>query len=593
MNAVTSPRPAGSGPGAVPPSELRLAFAAQGRTWRRVFGFSVAAGLLTLAPSVYMLEVYGRAVDSANLTTLAMLTVAVLGAYVVMEALDWVRTSLLHEAGIEADRSVSPRLFSMLFDSRYAGRTGASGLQPMHDWRTVREFVESPFVLAAMDVPVATLFLVLVFAIDAALGWLTVAGAIVQVGIAWATERSTQPPLREANRSAMAAQQFADASLRNVEVVEALGMLPDLHGRWMERQREFLAQQARASLAAGALQSAARMVQQVMGSALLGFSAWLAMTGGLAGGPAMMIVASIIGGRVLSPLVQMVAQWRLVVNARDAWGRLDAFMSAMPRREPAMPLPAPQGRLTVEQLVAGPPPLPGQTPVAHLRGIQFSLQPGEVLAVIGPSGAGKTTLARLLVGFWPAMSGKVRLDGVDVHGWDKEELGPHVGYLPQGVEIFDGTLAENVARFGEVEPGRIDAALRAAGLESFVASLPQGADTRIGRDGVVLSGGQRQRVALARALYGDPALLVLDEPDASLDTAGDEALAQALRDLKGRGATVVIVTHRAGLLALTDRVLLLHEGVQQAFGPTAEVMAALREGQTRGRPGAPMRVVSG
>jgi ATP-binding cassette subfamily C exporter for protease/lipase len=290
----------------------------------------------------------------------------------------------------------------------------------------------------------------------------------------------------------------------------------------------------------------------------------------------------------------MVTQWRQVVNARDAWSRLSALLSAIPARPPAMPLPAPRGALKVEQLMAGAPVPPGQPAVQILRGVQFALQPGEVLAVIGPSASGKTTLARLLVGLWPAAAGKVRLDGADVYAWNKNELGPHVGYLPQGVELFEGTVAENIARFGPVDESRVTAAAQLVGLQEMIQALPQGYETPVGRDGAVLSGGQRQRIALARALYGDPVLVVLDEPNSSLDEAGDQALSEALKQLRARGATVVVMTHRAGILGLCDKILLLVDGAQQAFGPRDEVMAAMQkaQAQAQAQPGAPTKAPS-
>jgi ATP-binding cassette subfamily C exporter for protease/lipase len=527
-----------------------------------------------------MLEVYARVVDTRNHLTLWMLTLAVVVAYLVMEALEWVRSEMLHEVGHEADRTVSPRLFDLIFEANLRRQPGGT-LQVMNDWRTVREFLHSPFVAAVMETPVALVFLVLVYLINPLLGWVTLAGAVLQVLIAWLTERSTQPPLAAANRTAQAAQQYADGSLRNAEVIEAMGMIRDIHARWIKRQREFLGLQAEASGAAGGFQAASKMIQQVLGSVLLGLSAYLLLHNQLGGGPAMMIVASIIGGRVLAPLVQMVTQWRGVVNARDAWARLNMLMTLMPGRETGMALPAPRGQLTVEQLVAGAPVPPGPAPVPILKGLQFVLQPGESLAVIGPSAAGKTTLARMLVGLWPAIGGKVRLDGADVHAWPKSELGPHLGYLPQGVELFEGTVAENICRFGPARAEQVEAAARAVGLHEFILALPLGYDTAVGRDGAVLSGGQRQRVALARALYGDPALVVLDEPNSSLDEAGDAALSAALQGLKARGATVVVMTHRTSVLSVMDKILLLVDGTQQAFGPRDEVMAALQKAQAQ------------
>jgi ATP-binding cassette subfamily C exporter for protease/lipase len=540
----------------------------------RAFLFTLVAGLLVLAPSIYMLEVYERVVNSRSHLTLWMLTLAVVAAFVWMELLEWVRSELLYEAGQLADARMSPRIFGLMFEANLRHQPGGT-MQPMNDWRTLREFLHSTFVTSSMEAPLSLVFLVLVYLINPILGWVTLGGALAQVLIAWITERSTQQPLVAANRSAVAAQQYADSSLRNAEVIEAMGMLRDIHRRWMQRQREFLGLQAEASTAAGGLQAASKMLQQVLTSALLGLAAWLSLKNELLGGPAMMIVASIIGGRVLAPLIQMVSHWRQVVNAREAWSRLNLLLAAMPPRVPAMPLPPPQGLLTVEQLVAGAPPAPGQSAQPILRGIQFELRPGEVLAVIGPSASGKTTLARLLVGLWPAIGGKVRLDGADVYPWDKAELGPHVGYLPQGVELFEGTIAENIARFGEIDQLKVRAAAEAVGLLALIEALPKGFETPVGRDGAVLSGGQRQRVALARALYGDPALLVLDEPNSSLDEAGDAALLRTLQGLKARGATVVLMTHRASVLAAADKVLLLVEGAQQAFGSRDEVLASL------------------
>ncbi len=287
----------------------------------------------------------------------------------------------------------------------------------------------------------------------------------------------------------------------------------------------------------------------------------------------MMVVGSILGGRVLAPLVQIVTQWRTVVNVRDAWQRLESLLAAVPPRPDTMSLPPPRGLLQVESLVAG---APNGGP-AIIKNVAFSLAPGEVLAVVGPSASGKTTLARLLVGLWPAAAGKVRLDGADIFTWDKSELGPHIGYLPQGVELLEGTLAENIARFGDIESAKVRTAAQAVGLHDYIMSLPQGYDSPVGREGAMLSGGQRQRVALARAIYGDPVLVVLDEPNSSLDEAGDAALAAAIRELKARGTTFVVMTHRTSVLAVVDKMLILRDGVMQAFGPRDDVLAALKK----------------
>jgi ATP-binding cassette subfamily C exporter for protease/lipase len=554
---------------------------------RRVFLLSTLAGILVLSPSVYMLEVYARVVDTRSHGTLLMLSILVIMAFAVMELLEWVRSELLQEVGHAADRTLAPRLFNLLFEAHLRRHPGGT-LQTFNDWRQIRDFLHTPFLTSLMEVPVAVLFLVLVFLISPVLGWVTLAAAVVQVALAWVTNRASQPPLLQANRKAMQAQTYADGSLRNAEVIEAMGMLRDIHARWIRLQREFLALQAKASAAAGGMQALSKMLQQVVGSALLGLAAWLLLKNMLNGGPGMMIVASIIGGRVLAPLVQMVSQWQAALNAREAWLRLSSILAALPEREAAMPLPAPRGMLSVEQLVAGAPPLPGQQPQPILRGIQFVLNPGELMAVIGPSASGKTTLARLLVGLWPSMGGKVRLDGVDVYHWNKTELGPHLGYLPQGVELFEGSVAENIARFGDVDLRQVQAAAQEVGMHEVIMALPQGYDTPVGRDGAVLSGGQRQRVALARALYGEPALVVLDEPNSSLDEAGDVALSRALAGLKARHATIVVVTHRTSVLGVADKILLLRDGLQQGFGPRDEVLGAMRkaQAQAKGQPAA-------
>lgn len=555
-----------------PPSELREALATLRPYFVRASWLSLVASLLVLAPTGYMLEVYDRVVNSRSHMTLAMLTLAVLGAYVVMELLEWARTEILREAGHELDRKMSVRLFNAIFEANLRRIPGGSA-QPMNDLRTVRDFLHAPVLTALMEAPVSLVFMLLIFAISPILGWSAVAGAVVQTGIAWLTERSTQPPLSAASRTAIAAQQYADGSLRNAEVIESMGMLRNIHHRWMEKQREFLRLQAVASDAAGGFQAIAKLVQQVMGSLLLGLGAWLLLNRQLNGGSGMMIIGSVLGGRMLAPLVQIISQWRVVVGVRDAMGRLDQLLGQLPLRPDSMQLPPPRGALTVEALVAG---APG-SPVPIVRGVQFALPPGQVLAVVGPSASGKTTLARLLVGLWPAASGKVRLDGVDVFAWDKSELGPHVGYLPQGVELFDGTLAENIARFGVVDMAKVEEAARLVELHDYILSLPQGYDSPVGRDGAMLSGGQRQRAALARALYGNPVFVVLDEPNSSLDEEGDAALARTILALKQQGTTFVIMTHRTSVLAVADAMLVMRDGAQQAIGPRDEVLAALQK----------------
>lgn len=555
-----------------PPSELALAFEPLKPVIVKAIGFSTLISLLALAPTVYMLEVYDRVVNSRSGMTLAMLTVMIVLAYAVMELLEKVRGALMRAAGVQVDEALSKRVYDAMFQGFLKRQVGGS-MQVLNDLKSVREFLASPALMAVLEAPVALVALALIFAISPVLGYAAIVGAIAQILVAWMNERATRKPLGEANRSAIGAQQFAEASLRNAHVMESMGMLEAVHGRWQKRQREFLAFQATASSGAGLWTAMSKAVQQVMSSLLLGLGAWLMLNNMLNGGASMMIIGSVLGGRVLAPLSQLVAQWNSVVNVRGAWGRLEALLAQVPPKPEAMPLPAPKGYLTVEGLMAG---APGQQ-VPIVRGVQFALSPGEVLAVVGPSASGKTTLARMLVGLWPAMGGKVRLDGADIHTWDKTELGPYLGYLPQGVELLDGTLAENIARFGDVDMVQVEAAARLVGLHELIMSLPEGYNSPVGRDGAMLSGGQRQRVGLARALYGKPVFVVLDEPNSSLDEAGDLALANAIAALKQLGTTFVVMTHRTSVLGVADKMLIMRDGAQQAFGPRDEVLAALQQ----------------
>ncbi len=575
-------------------SELREAVASLRPFFVRSLWFSLVCSVLVLAPSGYMLEVYDRVVNSRSHMTLWMLTLLVLGAFVVMELLEWARSEVMRSASVALDRKLSGRVFSAIFEANLKKLPGGTQ-QPMNDFRQVRDFLYSPVLLALMEAPVSLLMMVLLFLISPVLGWTALVFGLVTTVVGWFNERSTKPPLMQANRAAIEAQQYADNALRNAEVVESMGMLRNTHKRWLERQREFLGLQAQASASAGGYQAVSKLLQTTLGSGLLGLGCWLLLHNELNGGAGMMIVASILGGRMLAPLVQTVSQWQTVVNVRGAWNRLDSLLTAVPPRPESMALPAPRGALQVEQLVAS---APGN-PAPILRGVQFALAPGEVLAVVGPSAAGKTTLARLLVGLWPAQAGKVRLDGADVYTWDKAELGVHMGYLPQGVELFEGTMAENIARFAKVEQHKVEAAARAVGIHDFILSLPQGYESEVGPQGARLSGGQRQRVALARALYGDPVLVVLDEPNSSLDEEGDAALARAIQDAKARGTTFVVMTHRTSVLGVTDKMLVLRDGQQVTFGPRDEVLAALQQAAqaaqapaTRQAPAGPVRALA-
>ena len=551
-------------------SELRLSLLAFKPIWRWVIGISCVVGLLGFASTLYMLEVYDRVVNSRSVNTLLMISLIAFCAYALMEVLEKIRSQMLWGLGIQFELKLADRVYNAMFDGLLRKQMG-NALLVQNDFRTVREFFNNPALSAMFEVPVAALSVVLIFFINPLLGWAALFGAVLQTFVAWLIQQSSRKPLLEAQRRSQEAQVYAEASLRNTQVMESMGMMPAVMAEWQKKQKAFLAFQARASEAAGSLNAVSKLLQQLMGSVLLGLGAWLLLENSLHGGSSMMIISSVLAGRLLSPLTQVVQQWGALVSVTAAWGRLETLLEQVPARARNMPLPAPKGELIVEGLTAT---APGQSqPI--VRGVQFGLPPGCVLGVVGPSASGKTSLARLLMGIWHPLAGKVRLDGADVHIWNKEELGPYLGYLPQGVELIDGTLAENISRFGEADPARIEEAARLVGLHEFIEALPQGYNTPVGRDGGLLSGGQRQRVALARALYGNPVLVVLDEPNSSLDEAGDAALSQAIQVLKSRGTTFVVITHRTSVLSVCDRLLVMRDGTQQLYGPTAEVLQKL------------------
>lgn len=549
-------------------SELSEALMTLKGTFKRVLLFSLVTNLLVLVPTAYMLEVYDRVLNSRSQGTLLMLTLLVIAAYVMMEILEWVRAEMLQQAGLQFDARVNARIFGAIFHERLAGSQGSSNA--WSDFRTVRDFISSPAMLAIFDAPISLLLLIVIFLINVWMGVAALAGAVALALVAYVTEKKTHKPLSQANQHAAEAQNYADSSLRNAEVIEAMGMLDALSRRWSEKQRKLLALQAEASDHAGMNAAWSKFLNLTQSSLLLGMGAWLMIRGDFPSG-GVMIVASVLGGRAVAPLVQLIGQWKTVINARDAHARLDELLGKTPAKKQDMPLPAPTGALAVEGVFA---PAPG-THLTIIRGISFAVPAGTTVAIIGPTGSGKSTLARLLVGLWPTTNGKVRLDGADIHDWNKAELGPYIGYLPQDVELFDGSIAENISRFGELDMSLVESAARIVGLHELICALPQGYDTPIGDDGCFLSGGQRQRVALARAVYGSPRLIVLDEPNSSLDEVGEQALLRTLQALKTQGATTLIISHRPNILPVVERILVLREGTVQGYGPRDEILSAL------------------
>jgi ATP-binding cassette subfamily C protein EexD len=530
--------------------------------------FSLFINLMMLAPALYMLQVYDRVLTSRSESTLLLLTLLLVMVVAVMGGLELVRSRILVRVGARLDVLLNERLFRAVFERRLRGG-GEATAQPLTDLGNLRQFLTGNGLFAFFDAPWMPVYIAVLFIMHPYFGWLTVGGAMLLMTLAAVNERVTQKPLRMANHMAVSAGGFVSSNLRNAEALEAMGMLGPVQQRWLKKHRAVLSLQAVASDRAGLLTATSKMLRLLLQSLVLGLGAYLAIEQVTT--PGVMIAAMILAGRALAPIDMLIATWRGFVSARTSYRRLQELLRGVPERARAMSLPAPRGDLCVEHAVAVPP----GAAVPVLKGVSFAVRPGESVGIIGPSAAGKSTLARVVLGVWPAQAGKVRIDGADVGQWNRDELGPYVGYLPQDIELLDGTVGENIARFGSVDPEKVVQAARQAGVHEMVLRLPHGYDTVIGEGGAVLSGGQRQRIALARALYGEPVLLVLDEPNSNLDNQGDAALVSAIAQLKAAGRTLLIITHRSNVLGSVDKILVLAEGQVQLFGPRDQVMAQL------------------
>jgi PrtD family type I secretion system ABC transporter len=528
--------------------------------------FSLAINALLLVPAIYMLQVFDRVLSSRSEETLVMLSVAALLALAMMAALDVVRARLLAACGVVLDRRLGPQVLEGLL-AQTARLSGAEHLNGLRDVATLRNFLVGAGVVALFDAPWLPLFLLLIYLFHPVLGAVALGGAVLMLALAVLNERLTHAPLEQVLAAGRRAGRFVDAAAGNAETVNALGMQSAVTRRWQSLNEAALGEQALASGLGATFAGLTKFTRQFIQMAMLGIGAYLVIVQHLSAG--VMIAATLILGRALAPVEMLVAGWRHLVEVRGAWRRLEQLFAANPPSQPGTPLPVPQGRLAAERVVYG---FAGADRPA-LRGVSFELQPGESLGVIGPTAAGKSTLARLAVGVWKPASGAVRLDGADVAAWEREALGPHIGYVPQAVGLFAGTVAENIARLGTPDGEAVVRAAQRAHAHDMILRLPKGYDTQVGEAGAALSPGQRQRVALARALFGEPRLVVLDEPNANLDAQGDEALLRTLRDLKESRVTVLVVAHRPSLLAGVDKLLVLKDGVAELFGPRAEIMA--------------------
>lgn len=531
-------------------------------------GFSFLINLLMLTPTIYMLQMYDRVLISRNALTLTMITLIAVALFLLIAGLEWVRSRILVRIGVRFDNALNTQVFNAAFQANLR-TSGANAGQALADLTNVRQFITGNGLFAFFDAPWFPIYLIAIFLLHPTLGWFALVGATLSMLLTLINEWATQGPLSQANQAAIISGHYATNNLRNAEVIEALGMLDNLRGRWYERYRDLLAMQSIASDRAGTIGALSKFIRMTQQSLILGLGAWLVIQGEMTAGG--MIAGSILMGRALAPVDLLLSTWKHLVSSRGAFDRLEKMLMLFPAAQKTMILPPPKGNLAVESLLAT---APGAS--AHiLKNISFSLARGEALAIVGPSASGKSTLARLLVGIWPALSGKVRLDGADVFTWNKRELGPHIGYLPQDVELFEGSIAENIARFGDIDHRKIIDAAQLTGVHDMILHFPQGYDTPISISGGFLSGGQRQRIALARAVYGHPSLIVLDEPNASLDDAGEAALVRTVDAMKKAGCTVVLITHRSSTMSSVDKILFLRDGQISAFGHRDEVLNTL------------------
>ena len=562
------------------PTPLKRAFSACRRALAGVALFSACLNALMLSVPLYMMQVYDRVLATGNVDTLIALTVMVAAALLVLGFLDAVRTRVMVRVGAWLDRELSsPVLASAVADALRSG--GGVSAQGLRDLSTVRAFLGGTGAMPLFDVPWAPVFLAIVFLIHPVLGWIGLGGGLVLLACAVLNDLTTRSKVSEANGAMARALNAADAAVRNADAIAAMGMLPDLTRRWQDTGASSRHLQISASDVSGSISAIAKATRFGLQVAMLGVGAYLVILHEMTAGG--MIAAAIVLARGLAPMEQLINVWRNFVGVRTAWQRLQTLMAHATDRGEGTALPRPGGRIDFQNVSYVPPGV--QEPV--IRQVRFHLDAGEALGIVGSSGAGKTTLVQLMVGSLRPTEGHVRLDGADVTTWPDEDRGRHVGYLPQNLELFTGTVRDNIARLGQAADEDVVAAAKLAGAHEVILALPKGYETRIGEGGVPVSGGQRQRIALARAVFGNPALLVLDEPNSHLDAEGEQALVEAVVKLRHQGVTVILIAQRTGVMAQVDKMLVLRRGAMAAFGPREEILGPLRHS---GLPSAPKGV---
>lgn len=567
MSTVMNPSIRGATTRRNPLTEVLFAFK---REFIIVGIFSAVANLLMLTPTLYMLQVFDRVLHGQSLTTLIVVSLITLFLFAMMAFAEWARSILLVRTGVKLDQALSKKVFLSSFLS-YLNPSESEPSKAFGYLIALRQFMTGNGVFALFDSPWLPIYIAVLFLLHPLLGWLAIGFSVIQLGIAWygyQVGRETQLTSDEAQRTA---QKFMQSKLRNIEVLSSMGMLAPLYKRWQGLQFRALLQNGTAQQRTGLVTAVSKFVRYTQQSASLGAGAWLVIHGEVSVGA--MIAGNVLMTRALAPIDLLVSSWPGFLSSKDAYTKLSVLMAFKVAGRDKVLTEAPVGRLKIEGLQAR--TNGREKPI--LDGVNFEAFPGMATVVLGPSGSGKSTLARAMLGIWPDYDGKILLDDQPIAQWTRESLGVHLGYLPQDIELFDGTIAENIARIGEVDSARVIEAAEAAGLHEIILRFPKGYDTRVGQGGAFLSGGQRQRVGLARALYGNPAVVVLDEPNANLDDAGENALLQAVELLKKQGKTVVLISHRPSVLKVADRLVIMQDGQVVASGPRDGVLAKLNE----------------
>ena len=529
--------------------------------WVGVFSFF--ANLLMLAPTLYMLQVFDRVMLSQNEFTLISLTLITTFFFGVMAFSEWVRSRLLVRAGVRFDEFLNSRVFKATFDSQL-NQAASNPIQSFTDLTNLRQFLTGNGIFAIFDTPWTPVYIVVLYLMHPILGWSAVFFTILLGFMAWYSNKLTRLSNERANEAAMKTSTYLMGKLRHSETVEALGMMNPLRAHWGAMYKDQFDQSLDASHLQHQIQGFIKFVQYSQQSLILGLGAWLAMRGDISVGA--MVASNALVSNALRPISILVSTWKQFADAKSSYQRLEVLMERHPEREASFVGRDVSAQITLDNLVAT---APGRkAPI--LKGLNAHFRAGEVVAIVGPSGAGKSTLARCMIGIWPDVTGKVLMDGKSIESWSRDDLGPHIGYLPQDIELFEGTIAENIGRFGQIDSFKVIEAAQQTGIHDMILRFPKGYDTPMGEAGGMLSGGQRQRVGLARAIYANPELIVLDEPNANLDDVGEAALIRTVQELRNRHCTVFMVVHQRNLLSVADRVLVMEDGVIKQFGTLAE-----------------------